>query len=150
MVRNLCRIVRHAVGSTDGEIEVLGVSAWKASALVAERYRSGSVFLAGDAAHEMPPTGGFGLNAGVQDVLNLAWKLAAVLRGETGDALLDTYDAERRPVGVAVGEALRLACSRHPSSASSLATTLRTKTFRRRARATQRLNCRRPSALSCP
>lgn len=95
-------IVRRAVGSTDLAVEVLGVSAWQASALVAERYRSGPVFLAGDAAHEMPPTGGFGLNTGVQDVQNLAWKLAAVLDGEAGEALLDTYDAERRPVGEAV------------------------------------------------
>lgn len=96
------RIVRQAVGSDDLDIQVLGVSAWKASALVAERYRAGPVFLAGDAAHEMPPTGGFGLNTGVQDIQNLAWKLAAVLRGEAGDALLDTYEPERRPVGQAV------------------------------------------------
>lgn len=95
-------IIRRAVGAKDVAVEVLGVSAWKASALVAERYRSGPAFLAGDAAHEMPPTGGFGLNTGVQDAQNLAWKMAAVLRGEAGDALLDTYDAERRPVGQAV------------------------------------------------
>jgi len=95
-------IVRRAVGVADLAVEVLGVSAWKASAMVAERYRAGPVFLAGDAAHEMPPTGGFGLNTGVQDAQNLAWKLAAVLRGEAGDALLDSYDAERRPVGEAV------------------------------------------------
>lgn len=95
-------IIRRAVGARDVDVEVLGVGAWKASALVAERYRAGPVFLAGDAAHEMPPTGGFGLNTGVQDAQNLAWKLAAVLRGEAGDALLDTYDAERRPVGEAV------------------------------------------------
>jgi len=95
-------IIRRAVGVDRIDVEVLGVSAWQASALVAERYRCGPVFLAGDAAHEMPPTGGFGLNTGVQDAQNLAWKLAAVLRGEAGDALLDTYDAERRPVGEAV------------------------------------------------
>jgi len=94
-------IVRRAVGSNDVQVEVLGVSAWSASAMVAQRYRSGPVFLAGDAAHEMPPTGGFGLNTGVQDAQNLAWKLAAVLRGEAGEALLDTYDPERRPVGEA-------------------------------------------------
>jgi len=81
---------------------VLGVSAWKASAMVAERYRAGPVFLAGDAAHEMPPTGGFGLNTGVQDAQNLAWKIAAVLQHGAADALLDSYDAERRPVGEAV------------------------------------------------
>jgi 2-polyprenyl-6-methoxyphenol hydroxylase-like FAD-dependent oxidoreductase len=97
-----CEIIRRAVGDAQVPIEVLGVGAWKASALVAQRYRDGSVFLAGDAAHEMPPTGGFGLNTGVQDAQNLAWKLAAVLRGEAGESLLDTYDAERRPVGLAV------------------------------------------------
>lgn len=95
-------VIRRAVGVGELPVKVLGVSAWKASALVAETYRSGAVFLAGDAAHEMPPTGGFGLNTGVQDAQNLAWKLAAVLHGEAGDELLDTYDAERRPVGQAV------------------------------------------------
>ncbi|MEJ8850806.1 FAD-dependent monooxygenase [Variovorax rhizosphaerae] len=95
-------IIRRAIGANDVPVEVLGVSAWKASALVAQRYRSGPVLIAGDAAHEMPPTGGFGLNTGVQDAQNLAWKLATVLRGEAGDALLDTYDEERRPVGQAV------------------------------------------------
>ena len=64
----------------------------------AERFQEGRVFLAGDAAHVMPPTGGFGGNAGVHDADNLAWKLAAVLRGEAGPGLLATYDAERRPV----------------------------------------------------
>lgn len=98
-------IVRRAVGERNLDVEILGVSAWKASALVADRYRSGAVFLAGDAAHEMPPTGGFGLNTGVQDAQNLAWKLAVVLRGDAGESLLDTYDAERRPVGEAVTRA---------------------------------------------
>jgi hypothetical protein len=62
------------------------------------------VFLAGDAAHHMPPTGGFGMNTGIQDVHNLAWKLAAVLGGWAGPPLLDTYDQERRPVGRAITE----------------------------------------------
>jgi putative polyketide hydroxylase len=95
-------IIRRAVGVEQLDVQVLGVSAWQASAMVAERYRAGPVFLAGDAAHEMPPTGGFGLNTGVQDAQNLAWKLAAVLQHGAGDALLDTYDVERRPVGEAV------------------------------------------------
>jgi FAD binding domain-containing protein/aromatic ring hydroxylase-like protein len=63
------------------------------------------LFLAGDAAHEMPPTGGFGMNTGVQDVQNLVWKLAAVLRGQAGEPLLDTYHAERQPLGVMTTEA---------------------------------------------
>jgi 2-polyprenyl-6-methoxyphenol hydroxylase-like FAD-dependent oxidoreductase len=91
-------LVRRAAGLPDLPVEVLGVSAWEASAIVAERYRDGPLLLAGDAAHEMPPTGGFGMNTGVQDALNLCWKLAAVQRGEAGEALLDTYDAERRPL----------------------------------------------------
>jgi hypothetical protein len=65
----------------------------------AERYREGRVFLAGDAAHTMPPNGGFGGNTGFQDAHNLAWKLALVLSGVAGPGLLDTYDDERRPIG---------------------------------------------------
>jgi putative polyketide hydroxylase len=91
-------IIRQAVGVPDLPIEILGVGAWKASAIVADHYRDGPIFLAGDAAHEMPPTGGFGLNTGVQDVHNLAWKLAAVLHGHAQPSLLDTYDTERRPL----------------------------------------------------
>ena len=78
---------------------MLGIGPWEASAIVADRYRIGDVFLAGDAAHEMPPTGGFGLNTGVQDVHNLAWKIAAVIRGNADDSLLDSYHAERQPFG---------------------------------------------------
>jgi 2-polyprenyl-6-methoxyphenol hydroxylase-like FAD-dependent oxidoreductase len=98
-------LIRQAVGVPDLDVEILGTSAWEASALVADRYRAGRIFLAGDAAHEMPPTGGFGLNTGVQDAHNLAWKLAAVLQGQAGPALLDTYERERRPLGVAITEA---------------------------------------------
>ena len=95
----LCtRLVRQAAGLPELEVEVKGVSAWEASAVVADRYRAGSLFLTGDAAHQMPPTGGFGMNTGVQDVENLCWKLAAVLHGQAGDALLDTYHAERQPL----------------------------------------------------
>ncbi|TFG96726.1 MAG: hypothetical protein E4H11_02975, partial [Myxococcales bacterium] len=68
------------------------------TAQVAERYRVGRTFLVGDAAHRFPPTGGLGLNSGVQDAHNLAWKLAAVLKGEARASLLDTYESERRPV----------------------------------------------------
>ena len=92
-------LIRKGVGVPDLDVSVLGVSPWQASAIVADRYRVGDVFLAGDAAHEMPPTGGFGLNTGVQDVHNLAWKIAAVLRGKADDRLLDSYHAERQPFG---------------------------------------------------
>ena len=92
-------VVRAAAGVPDLDVEILGIDPWVAAAEVAERYRVGRVFLAGDAAHHMPPTGGFGLNTGVQDAHNLAWKLAAVLEGWAGPCLLDTYEAERRPYG---------------------------------------------------
>ena len=92
-------LIRKAVGVADLETSVLAVSPWEASAIVADRYRVGDVFLAGDAAHEMPPTGGFGLNTGVQDVHNLTWKIAAVLRGKADPSLLDSYHAERQPLG---------------------------------------------------
>jgi len=94
------QVIRQAVGVDELDIEVLGMGAWSASAVVADRYRHGPVFLAGDAAHEMPPTGGFGLNTGVQDAHNLVWKLAAVIKGQANERLLDSYDAERRPLGV--------------------------------------------------
>jgi hypothetical protein len=97
-------VVRTAVGVPDLDVEILGIDPWVAAAEVAERYRVGRVFLAGDAAHHMPPTGGFGLNTGVQDAHNLAWKLAAVLNGWAGSGLLDTYEAERRPFGQFVTE----------------------------------------------
>ncbi|HUH84878.1 MAG TPA: FAD-dependent monooxygenase [Stellaceae bacterium] len=97
-------LVRLAVGVPDLAVNVLGIAPWTASAHVAERYVHGPVFLAGDAAHEMPPTGGFGLNTGVQDVHNLCWKLGLVLRGVAAPALLETYHDERQPVGRAITE----------------------------------------------
>ncbi len=92
-------LVRSAVGVPDLGVEIEDVATWKAVAECASAYRQGRVFLAGDAAHVVPPTGGFGGNTGVQDAANLAWKLAAVLKGEAGEALLDSYEAERLPVG---------------------------------------------------
>jgi 2-polyprenyl-6-methoxyphenol hydroxylase-like FAD-dependent oxidoreductase len=97
-------LIREGIGVPDIPVKVLGVSPWEASAIVADRYRFGNVFLTGDAAHEMPPTGGFGLNTGVQDVHNLAWKVAAVLRGKADDALLDSYHDERQPLGRLITE----------------------------------------------
>lgn len=91
-------IVGHAVGDKKVDIDVRSVKPWRMTAQIAERYRHGRVFLAGDAAHRFPPTGGLGLNTGVQDVHNLAWKLARVLAGTSTDALLDTYEEERKPV----------------------------------------------------
>ena len=92
-------LVRAGLGVPELPVEIESVQPWIASAEWAERFSEGRVFLAGDAAHAMPPTGGFGGNTGVHDAHNLAWKLAAVLGGTAGPPLLDTYDAERRPVG---------------------------------------------------
>ncbi|HZQ89968.1 MAG TPA: FAD-dependent monooxygenase [Gaiellaceae bacterium] len=97
-------LLRAAIGVPDFPVEVVDVATWRAQADSAERYRDGRVFLAGDAAHTVPPNGGYGGNTGIGDAWNLAWKLAAVLKGEAGPALLDTYDAERRPIGELIVE----------------------------------------------
>ncbi|GII94088.1 FAD-dependent oxidoreductase [Sinosporangium siamense] len=91
-------LARAAAGVPDLAVEPLDVMPWQVRAAVADRFAVGRVFLAGDAAHVMPPSGAYGANTGIQDAANLAWKLAYVLRGWAGPALLDTYDAERRPV----------------------------------------------------
>jgi putative polyketide hydroxylase len=92
-------LLRAAIGVPEIPVTVEDIATWRAVADSAERYSQGRVFLAGDAAHTMPPNGGFGGNTGVQDAHNLAWKLAFVLKGVAGPDLLDTYDAERRAVG---------------------------------------------------
>ncbi|EGX58939.1 polyketide hydroxylase [Streptomyces zinciresistens K42] len=101
--QRLAAHIRAAVGVPDIDVEITGRAPWHASKRVADRYGAGRVLLAGDSAHEMPPTGAFGSNTGIQDGHNLAWKLAAVLRGWAGLPLLDTYEAERRPVALATG-----------------------------------------------
>ncbi|MFF3612074.1 FAD-dependent oxidoreductase [Streptomyces sp. NPDC002580] len=93
--------IRRAIGVPDLDVEITGRAAWHAAERVAEQYARGRVFLAGDSAHEMSPTGAFGSNTGIQDAHNLAWKLSAVLAGWAGPALLESYDAERRPVAEA-------------------------------------------------
>lgn len=90
--------IREQVGIPDLKVELIHRAIWRMSAQVAQSYRQGNVFLAGDAAHRFPPTGGLGMNTGIQDAHNLAWKLAFALRGRAGDALLDSYQTERRPV----------------------------------------------------
>ena len=81
------------------DYEMLYVGEWKQNLLLADRYRDGRVFLAGDAAHLVIPTGGLGMNTGVGDAIDLAWKLAATLRGWGGPNLLASYEIERRQVG---------------------------------------------------
>ncbi len=98
-VERCIELVRDGLGPRDMPVEIENVQRWRATADAAERSSEGRVFLAGDAAHTMPPTGGFGGNTGVQDGYDLAWKLAYVLKGDAGEGLLTTYDLERRPVG---------------------------------------------------
>ncbi|WP_375002499.1 FAD-dependent monooxygenase [Aeromicrobium sp. CTD01-1L150] len=82
----------------DHPVTVHKISPWVMEGVIADQFRKGRVFFAGDAAHRHPPTGGLGLTSAIADVYNLAWKLAAVLAGRAGDPLLDTYEAERKPV----------------------------------------------------
>jgi 2-polyprenyl-6-methoxyphenol hydroxylase-like FAD-dependent oxidoreductase len=91
--------IRRAVG-LDFTFEVLSVTTWTRRELVAQNYGAGRVFIAGDAAHVMSPTGGFGMNTGIGDAVDLAWKLDAMLSGWGGPALLESYAPERRPVAV--------------------------------------------------
>jgi 2-polyprenyl-6-methoxyphenol hydroxylase-like FAD-dependent oxidoreductase len=90
--------LRRAVGHQI-DVEWLGTSIWTRRSAVAERYGDGRVFLAGDAVHQLSPTGALGMNTGIGDAVDLGWKLAAVLEGWAGEGLLASYDAERRPVG---------------------------------------------------
>jgi hypothetical protein len=80
--------------------EMLSVSPWERRDYVALSYRRGRVFIAGDAAHECSPTGGIGMHTGIEEIMNLGWKLAAMLGGWGGPALLDSYETERRPIAV--------------------------------------------------
>lgn len=91
------------------EFEMLSVNEWTQHLLCAERYRDGRVFIAGDAAHLVIPTGGLGMNTGVGDAIDLSWKLAAMLNGWGGPQLLASYEAERRPIGLRNVKASRAA-----------------------------------------
>ena len=95
----LIELVQLGAGVPDLPVTIDGFARWRATSDVARRYQDGRVFLAGDAAHLMPPNGGFGGNTGIHDGHNLAWKLALVLKGIAGPRLLATYETERRPVG---------------------------------------------------
>ena len=91
-------LVSKAIGDPDVSFDITAISSWNMSAQIADRFSAGRIFLAGDAAHRFPPSGGLGMNTGVQDAHNLAWKLAAVIKGSAGFELLTTYEEERRPV----------------------------------------------------
>ena len=90
--------VRNALGICDLEMKIHKITRWSVDAVLASAFRVGRVFLLGDAAHRHPPTGGLGLTSAIHDAQNLCWKLALVLGGHASAALLDTYEAERRPV----------------------------------------------------
>ncbi|MFJ6573681.1 FAD-dependent monooxygenase [Streptomyces sp. NPDC091292] len=92
-------VIRSAIGTDDDvDISLVGLFPWTIDSALADRFQEGRVLLVGDAAHRLPPTGGFGMNSGIQDAQNLAWKLDAVLRGQAGPGLLATYAEERRAV----------------------------------------------------
>jgi 2,4-dichlorophenol 6-monooxygenase len=90
--------MREALGISDFNPTIHYKAEWWMESILAEEFRAGRVFLVGDAAHRVPPTGGLGLNTAIQDAYNLCWKIAAVLAGRAGDGLLDSYHAERRAV----------------------------------------------------
>ncbi|EOP52354.1 hypothetical protein IKQ_03042 [Bacillus cereus VDM053] len=92
------QIIQTAIGSMDIKPEILSVLPWEASESTAVKFQDNRIFLVGDSAHIMPPTGGFGSNTGIQDAHNLAWKLAAVIKGQANPKLLETYHDERYPV----------------------------------------------------
>jgi 2-polyprenyl-6-methoxyphenol hydroxylase-like FAD-dependent oxidoreductase len=96
--KRLVELVRFGIGVPDIAVRIVGLSRWRSVSDVARHYRVGRAFLAGDAAHVMPPNGGFGGNTGIHDAHNLAWKLAYALKGWAPD-LPATYETERRPVG---------------------------------------------------
>lgn len=86
------------VAGCETEFEVLGVYTWDRRTMVAQQYRQGNIFLAGDSAHQMSTTGGFGMNTGIADAVDLAWKLEAAIKGWAGPHLLESYEAERKQV----------------------------------------------------
>jgi 2,4-dichlorophenol 6-monooxygenase len=102
------RIVRDLVGDPELAVEITSTSLWTVNHSYATVYSSGRVFCAGDAVHRHPPSNGLGSNTSVQDAYNLAWKLAMVVRGEAGPELLDSYTAERAPVGRQIVERANL------------------------------------------
>jgi putative polyketide hydroxylase len=93
-------LIRTAAGVPDLDVELLGRQAFTFAAQVAQHYQKGNIFLAGDAVHRMTPSGGRGMNTGIHDAHNLTWKLAAVLQGWATPTLLESYESERRPVGL--------------------------------------------------
>jgi 2-polyprenyl-6-methoxyphenol hydroxylase-like FAD-dependent oxidoreductase len=92
-------LLKRALGREE-RVEWLGASVWKRKSVVASSFSQGRVFIAGDAAHQLSPTGALGMNSGIADAVDLGWKLAATLQGWGGPRLMGSYDAERRPIGL--------------------------------------------------
>jgi putative polyketide hydroxylase len=113
------RLIRAATGISDLAITFKATLTWEMNALVTDRWQQGRIFLVGDAARTQPPSGGLGGNTGIAEAHNLAWKLAAVFRGEAGEALLATYDAERRPVADYTAEQMALLSQQRQSEGSA-------------------------------
>ena len=113
------QLIRAAVGIADLPVQIKTVATYEARELVADRFQQGRVFLVGDAARTQPPTGGLGGATGIAEAYNLTWKLAAVLRGEAGEALLATYDAERRPQADYTAEQVTLLSQQRQSEGSA-------------------------------
>ncbi len=112
-------LARTAVGDSTVRVDILGVRLWESTVLVADNYRRGRILLAGDAAHVTTPIGGLGMNCGMADVHNLAWKLAGVTHGWASTSLLDSYEPERQPVARDTAEA-SLGAARPPAPVNSL------------------------------
>lgn len=115
--------IRAQLAKWDVDVEIERKAVYRFHGLVAQRWRSGPVLIAGDAAHQTPPFAGQGMCAGVRDAANLAWKLAAVLRGRAGDGLLDSYQSEREPnarayIGLAIAMG-RVVCTTDPAMAKA-------------------------------
>jgi 2,4-dichlorophenol 6-monooxygenase len=114
-------IVRDLVGDPDLEVSIDSAALWTVNHAYAKRYSQGRIFCAGDAVHRHPPSNGLGSNTSVQDSFNLAWKLAAVIRGEAGPDLLETYTAERAPVGRHIVERANFPATSSARSSTPLA-----------------------------
>lgn len=113
-------VVRNLVGA-NADIQILSTDAWRARIALADRWGVGRMFIAGDAAHQNPPWGGHGFNTGIGDAVNIGWKLAAVINGWAPLALLETYEAERRPVAEqTIEEAVRNMSALAPELAAAL------------------------------
>lgn len=142
-VQRCVELVRAAIGVPGIPVEVLATSTWDTGVFVADEYRRDRIFLVGDAAHRHAPWGGYGANTGIADVHNLIWKLAAVLSGTARPALLDSYQAERRPRAIVAAEQARLGTDfttrygiETPDNAADLARQLGTDTVMTRYRYT--------------